>query len=301
MQKIRLTVTHEEEGIRVDAFLTEKTGETRSRVRNLMIEGLVRINGTVPKKAGVKLLEGDEVELVMPDPQPLEAQPVDMNIPIVYEDADLVVVNKPRHLVVHPAVGHQQDTLVNALLYACDDLSGIGGKLRPGIVHRLDKDTTGLIVVAKNDAAHLSLAEQIREHSAGRIYWALVEGRMRGQSGTVCAPIARNPRDRKKMAVVQGGREATTHWKVITQFEKTALIQCQLVTGRTHQIRVHMASLGHPVCCDPIYGFAKSAAGKGPLMLHAHQLHIRHPRTGEEMNFTVQPPEDFENVLARQQ
>lgn len=300
MRTIQSKVTTETEGIRLDAFLAQQSGETRSRIQNLIEQGCVRVNGSVPKKAGVKLAAGDEVALSLPDPEPLEAVPVEMEIPIVYEDADIVVVNKPRALVVHPAAGHAQDTLVNALLFACDDLSGIGGKLRPGIVHRLDKDTTGLLVVAKNDDAHVDLSQQISVHSAGRVYWALVEGRMKEPSGTVCAPIGRSPKDRKKMAVVPGGKEATTHWRVLHQYEKTALIECRLVTGRTHQIRVHMASLHHPVCGDPIYGVAKSAAGACPLMLHARQLHIRHPRTGEEMEFTAEPPQDFLTVLEKQ-
>ena len=300
MRTIQSKVTTDTEGIRLDAFLAQESGETRSRIQNLIEQGCVRVNGNVPRKAGVKLAAGDEVELSLPDPEPLEAVPVEMEIPIVYEDADIVVVNKPRALVVHPAAGHAQDTLVNALLFACDDLSGIGGKLRPGIVHRLDKDTTGLLVVAKNDEAHVDLSQQISVHSAGRVYWALVEGRMKEPSGTVCAPIGRSPKDRKKMAVVPGGKEATTHWRVLHQYEKTTLIECRLVTGRTHQIRVHMASLHHPVCGDPIYGVAKSAAGVCPLMLHARQLHIRHPRTGEEMEFTAEPPQDFLKVLEKQ-
>ena len=300
MRTIQSKVTIDTEGIRLDAFLAQESGETRSRIQNLIEQGCVRVNGNVPKKAGVKLAAGDEVELSLPDPEPLEAVPVEMEIPIVYEDADIVVVNKPRALVVHPAAGHAQDTLVNALLFACDDLSGIGGKLRPGIVHRLDKDTTGLLVVAKNDEAHVDLSQQISVHSAGRVYWALVEGRMKEPSGTVCAPIGRSTKDRKKMAVVPGGKEATTHWRVLHQYEKTTLIECRLVTGRTHQIRVHMASLHHPVCGDPIYGVAKSAAGACPLMLHARQLHIRHPRTGEELEFTAEPPPDFLKVLEKQ-
>ena len=300
MRTIQSKVTTDTEGIRLDAFLAQESGETRSRIQNLIEQGCVRVNGNVPKKAGVKLAAGDEVELSLPDPEPLEAVPVEMEIPIVYEDADIVVVNKPRALVVHPAAGHAQDTLVNALLFACDDLSGIGGKLRPGIVHRLDKDTTGLLVVAKNDEAHVDLSQQISVHSAGRVYWALVEGRMKEPSGTVCAPIGRSPKDRKKMAVVPGGKEATTHWRVLHQYEKTTLIECRLVTGRTHQIRVHMASLHHPVCGDPIYGVPKSAAGACPLMLHARQLHIRHPRTGEELEFTAEPPQDFLKVLEKQ-
>ncbi len=300
MREILLNAEKEDEGIRLDAFLAQKSGETRSRVQGLMEAGNVRLNGETPKKAGIRLQAGDRVEMRIPDPERLEALPVEMDVPIVYEDEDLVVVDKPRALVVHPAAGHAQDTLVNALLFACDDLSGIGGKLRPGIVHRLDKDTTGLIVVAKNDAAHLSLAEQIRVHSAGRVYWALVEGRMKEESGTVNEPIARNPRDRKRMAVVPGGREAVTHWRVQKRFAHTTLLELRLVTGRTHQIRVHMRHLGHPVCGDPLYGFAKSAAGPCPLMLHAHQLHIAHPRTGEEMRFVAPLPADFAAVLARQ-
>ena len=300
MNTMERIVTSECEGIRLDAFLAQESGETRSRVQTLIEQGCVTVNGKPPKKAGVKLSTGDNVSLTLPEPEPLEAVPVEMDIPIVYEDSDIVVVNKPRDLVVHPAAGHAQDTLVNALLFACDDLSGIGGKLRPGIVHRLDKDTTGLLVVAKNDEAHVNLSQQISVHSAGRVYWALVEGRMKEPSGTVCAPIARSPKDRKKMAIVPGGKEATTHWRVLQQFDKTTLIECRLVTGRTHQIRVHMNSLHHPVCGDPIYGFAKSNAGACPLMLHAHELHIRHPKTGEEMNFAAEPPKDFKEVLAKQ-
>ncbi|MGI5884994.1 MAG: RluA family pseudouridine synthase [Candidatus Spyradocola sp.] len=300
MKNLQWTATKEDEGIRLDAFLAQKSGETRSRIQNLLKEGHVACNGRAPKKAGQAVEAGDEIALSIPDPEPLAAVPVEMDIPIVYEDADIVVVNKPRNLVTHPAAGHAQDTLVNALLFACDDLSGIGGKFRPGIVHRLDKDTTGLLVVAKNDAAHLDLAEQIRVHSAGRVYWALVEGRIREENGTVDAPIGRNPRDRKKMAVVPDGRPAVTHFRVLQAFSRTTLIECRLVTGRTHQIRVHMASLGHPVCGDPLYGFAKSAAAPCPLMLHARELHIRHPRTGEEQNFVAEPPQDFLRVLERQ-
>lgn len=300
MKNLQWIATKEDEGIRLDAFLSQKSGETRSRIQNLIKDGCAAVNGGVPKKAGQPVSAGDAIALDIPDPAPLEAVPVEMDVPIVYEDEDIVVVNKPRNLVTHPAAGHAQDTLVNALLFACDDLSGIGGKLRPGIVHRLDKDTTGLLVVAKNDRAHLDLAEQIRVHSAGRVYWALVEGHFRAESGTVDAPIGRSPRDRKRMAVVPGGREAVTHFRVLRTFSRTSLIECRLVTGRTHQIRVHMASLGHPVCGDPIYGFARSAAAPCPLMLHARELHIRHPRTGEEMNFLAEPPEDFARVLDRQ-
>ena len=299
MQTLHLIADNNDEGIRLDAFLAQKSGETRSRIQNLIKDGCVRRNGKAPGKAGEKLTAGDEIELTLPDPEPLEAVPVGMDIPIVYEDADIVVVNKPRALVVHPAAGHQQDTLVNALLFACDDLSGIGGKMRPGIVHRLDKDTTGLMVVAKNDAAHVDLAEQIRVHSAGRVYWAVVEGHLRDDEGFVDAPIGRSPKDRKKMAVVSGGREARTNYRVLERFARCTLIECRLVTGRTHQIRVHMASLGHPVCGDPIYGFQRSGAGNCPLMLHARELHIRHPKTGEEMNFVAEPPQDYAAVLER--
>ena len=300
MKNFLWTATKDDEGIRLDAFLARESGESRSRVQNLMQEGRVAVNGAPPKKAGQAVSAGDAIALTIPDPEPLTALPVEMDIPIVYEDADIVVVNKPRDLVTHPAAGHAQDTLVNALLYACDDLSGIGGVLRPGIVHRLDKDTTGLIVVAKNDRAHLDLAEQIRVHSAGRVYWALLEGHLREASGRVEAPIGRNPRDRKKMAVVPGGRQALTNFCVRESLPRTTLVECRLVTGRTHQIRVHMASLGHPVCGDPLYGFRKSAAAPCPLMLHARELHIRHPRTGQEMNFTAEPPEDFLRVLERE-
>ena len=284
---------------RADVLLSNASGLSRSRVATLMSEGQCRLNEKTLEKAGAKPKAGERLALTVPPPREAVPQAEDIPLEILYQDEDLAVVVKPSGMVVHPAAGHQQDTLVNALLFACDDLSGIGGKMRPGIVHRLDKDTTGLMVVAKNDAAHVDLAEQIRVHSAGRVYWAVVEGHLRDDEGFVDAPIGRSPKDRKKMAVVSGGREARTNYRVLERFAGCTLIECRLVTGRTHQIRVHMASLGHPVCGDPIYGFQRSGAGNCPLMLHARELHIRHPKTGEEMNFVAEPPQDYGAVLER--
>lgn len=302
-QTIQKTIDQTEQGIRLDAFLATLTGVTRSQAQRLVERELVLLNGEKPKKAGMKLSAGDTLTVTLPPPEPLEAVAVEMPLAIVYQDADLAVINKPRGLVVHPAAGHAEDTLVNGLLYALTDLSGIGGTLRPGIVHRLDKDTTGLLVVAKNDEAHVSLSAQIKEKSAVREYLALVEGHIKLDEGMVDAPIARDPRDRKRMAIVPGGRAARTHYTVLERFANTTLLRLRLETGRTHQIRVHMKSLGHPVCGDPLYGFEKTGALKGaarsncPLMLHACALTLTQPHSGERLHFEAEPPADFTAVL----
>ncbi|MBQ3864831.1 MAG: RluA family pseudouridine synthase [Clostridia bacterium] len=297
MQEFKFTIEETASGERLDVFLAEHTGQTRSFIRKLLEKQAVLLNGEVPGKAGSRLSVGDIVSMTVPDPEPTDTEAEDIPLDIRYEDKDMAVINKQRGLVVHPAAGHRSGTLVNALLYSIEDLSGIGGEKRPGIVHRLDKDTTGLILIAKNDEAHLSLSEQIRVHTAGRIYFALLEGRLKTDEGVVRAPIGRSRKDRKKMAIVPEGREAETHYRVLERFRGYTLVECRLVTGRTHQIRVHMASLGHPVCGDPLYGFSST---KSPvLLLHAGELHVRQPSTGEEMVFRADLPDDFASFLSR--
>ena len=250
-----------------------------------------------PAKAAQKLAPGDSVELDVPEPREPEAKPEDIPLNVVYEDASLLVINKPRGLVVHPAAGNERGTLVNALLSHCDDLSGIAGELKPGIVHRLDKDTTGLLVVAKNDEAHLSLSKQIGEKSARRIYLALVEGNVPEDSGRVDAPLGRSRADRKKIAVVEDGRAAATQYRVLERFGDTTLVECSLETGRTHQIRVHMKHIGHPVAGDPVYGIRKQRFNVEGQLLHAARLSFTHPATGERMEFSAPLPEDFQRIL----
>lgn len=303
-----ITLVAEKTASRLDAFIAEQCEElTRSYVRTLIDNGGVRVNGAVVTKAGTKLKAGQQVEVEIPDPKNIEALPENLPLDIVYQDRDMIVVNKARGMVVHPAAGNETGTLVNALLYHVKDLSGIGGEMRPGIVHRIDKDTTGLLVAAKNDAAHHSLAQQIHDHTAGREYIALVEGCISKDQGTVNAPIARHPADRKKMAVVKGGREAVTHFTVLARYPANVngaggsgatLVKCRLETGRTHQIRVHMAYIGHPVVSDPLYG-SKPRLGLSAQALHAYRLHLAHPATGEEMVFCAPLPEDFAAALKK--
>lgn len=298
----------QEGGERLDVFVANNAeGITRSFVQNLIKKGGVTVDGT-PQKANYRLKAGQVVRFTLPEPEVTELIPENIPLDVVYEDADIIVVNKPVGMVVHPAAGNLSGTLVNALLYHVKDLAGIGGELRPGIVHRIDKDTSGLLVVAKNDAAMRSLAEQIQSRTAGREYIALVDGVIGQDEGTICAPIARHPKDRKKMAVVQGGREATTHYKVLARFSATAsgasgsgntLVLCRLETGRTHQIRVHMAHIGHPVTGDAVYGAAKNKLGFSGQALHAVRLHLIHPATGEAMRFFAPLPENFAAALKR--
>lgn len=285
---------------RADSFLsTQLEDMTRSAVQALMEGGAVTLHGKAVKK-NYKVAAGDVLEITLPDPQAVEIEPEAIPLDVIYEDGDIIVVNKPQGMVVHPAVGNWSGTLVNALMYHCgDSLSGINGELRPGIVHRIDKDTSGLLVVAKNDLAHQGLAEQIKAHSAGRRYYAVVMGNLRENCGTVNAPIARHKTDRKKMAIIPNGREAITHYEVLERYRGYTYVAFQLETGRTHQIRVHMASLGHPIIGDPIYG---SKADKWKLngqCLHAGELRLRHPRTREEMVFTAPLPPHFEVVLKK--
>ncbi len=289
-------------GKRADAFIAEKTGLTRSSVSRLMESGAVTLS-SMPVAKNYKLRAGDCFDIELPQATPAEAQPQDIPLDVVYEDGDIIVVNKPKGMVVHPAAGNADGTLVNALLYHCrDSLSGIGGVVRPGIVHRIDKDTGGLLVVAKNDEAHLFLAEQIKEHKVSRIYYAIALGNFKEDSGTVNAPIGRHPTERKKMAVVRAegkGREAVTHWETVERFGQFTLIRCALETGRTHQIRVHMASIGHPLLGDAVYGGDGTQFGArhksviSGQCLFAAELHLTHPRTKEQMVFKAEFPEYF--------
>ena len=282
------------EGQRLDMFAAELAGVTRSRAGSLMKDGCVTVDGTAQTKAGFKLKPGMAVAVEVPEPVPAKAQAEDIELRVVYQDPDVAVVFKPSGMVVHPAAGNLSGTLVNALLRHLDNLSGIGGELRPGIVHRIDKDTSGLLLVAKNDMAHLSLSEQIKAHTVHRAYKAVVIGNMKEDAGTVDAPIGRHPTDRKRMAIVPGGREAVTHWRVLERLRGATLIECRLTTGRTHQIRVHMASIGHPVLGDPVYGPKKSPYPvAGGQLLHAYRVGFEHPRTGETLIFEAEPEERF--------
>lgn len=279
---------------RLDEFVKACAGVTRSGAQRLIERGCVRVDGELPRKAGQQLRAGQRVEIIVPEPVAMNAVAQDIPIDILYQDEYLAVVNKPRGMVVHPAAGNPDGTLVNALLGKLDRLSGIGGELRPGILHRIDKDTTGLLLVAKNDAAHQCLSAQIAAHTVGRVYLALLQGRMKQLEGDVDAPIGRHPTDRKRMAIVAGGREAQTHYRVLAQLNGAALVEARLRTGRTHQIRVHMASLGHPVLGDPLYGPRKCPiAGLDHQLLHACRIAFDHPADGARRVFAVEPPEEF--------
>ncbi len=287
-------------GKRLDKLISEQLPElTRSAVQHLMQDGCVTIAGK-PVKKNTRASAGDVITVELPEPREVEIEPENIPLDIVYEDGDIIVVNKPKGMVVHPAPGNWSGTLVNALMYHCgDSLSGINGEIRPGIVHRIDKDTSGLLVVAKNDRAHQSLAEQIKVHSAGRRYFAVVYGTPREQKGTVNAPIARHPIDRKKMAVLAGGREAITHYEVLEQYAGYSYLTFLLETGRTHQIRVHMAHIGHPIIGDPLYGPAKDKWKLQGQCLHAGELTLTHPATGERMTFQAPLPAYFTTVLQK--
>lgn len=300
MNEMKLTVPHEDAGKRIDRWLSEHIdGLTRSAVQNLLSEQAVNADGKSVKK-NYKLAGGEVLTVIMPELREVDLAAEDIPLDIVYEDEDIVVVNKPRGMVVHPAVGNWSGTLVNALMFHCgESLSGINGEHRPGIVHRIDKDTSGLLVVAKNDRAHQSLAEQIQVHSAGRRYFAVVYGCPREETGTIQAPIARHPVDRKKMAVLAGGREAITHYQVLEHYQGYTLMKFRLETGRTHQIRVHMAHIGHPIIGDPLYGPAKDKWKLQGQCLHAGELELTHPATGERMLFEAPLPEYFEKVLQK--
>ena len=289
----------EVKGQRLDVFVVEHCPElSRSHVQKLIEQGMVLVDGA-QRKANYKLRGTEEVQVSVPEAEPITAAPEDIPLDILYEDKDIIVVNKARGMVVHPTSGVYSGTLVNALLHHCQDLSGINGEIRPGIVHRLDKDTSGVMVCAKNDTAHLDLAEQIRTKTAHRTYWAIVHGNIKEEAGIIKGDIGRHPTDRKKMAIVrENGKPAVTHFKVLERFGEYTLVECKLETGRTHQIRVHMTSIGHPLVNDPKYGPKKSSpfAIQGQA-LHSLQLTLTHPVTKEEMTFTAPVPSDMEKIL----
>ena len=287
-----------ETACRADVFLAEHTRLTRSAIKKLADEGNLTIAGR-PAKAGDRLKVGDGVEILLPDPVPIAAQPEDIPIEILYEDDDIAVVNKPQGMTVHAGAGNRTGTLVNALLYRLDRLSGINGEVRPGIVHRLDKDTSGLLVVAKNDNAHLMLSRQIAEKTAKREYVALLEGVVHEDGGTIVTQIGRDPRDRLRQAVLPAGegRRAETDFEVLERFKRNTLMRFSLKTGRTHQIRVHAKYMGHPVVGDPLYGYKAQRFALNGQLLHAFRLTLIHPKTGEAMTFEAPLPEYFQRIL----
>lgn len=294
-----VTAEAEDAGTRADVFLAAKLGVSRSNMQKLLEDGRVK-RGEKIIKANYKVRAGEMFVVDIPEPEPIEAVPENIPLDIIYEDDDVVVLNKARGMVVHPAPGNYTGTLVNALLYHCSNLSGINSAIRPGIVHRLDKDTSGIMIVAKNDAAHISLSQQIQSKTAVRTYLAVVRGNIKTDSGTIETQIARDKTDRKKMAVVkEGGRDAITDYEVLERFGKYTLVRCKLRTGRTHQIRVHMEYLGYPLVGDPKYSPMKTPFGIKGQALHSHTLEFTHPRTGERMNFEAPLPEDMHKIITR--
>lgn len=294
-----LTITENEAGQRADVVLAAMLELTRSNMQKLLDEGRA-VKGTKVIKSNYKVKLGDEIIVTLPEPQPLDVQPENIPLDIIYEDEDIVVVNKARGMVVHPAAGNYSGTLVNALLYHCKNLSGINGVIRPGIVHRLDKDTSGIMICAKNDAAHVSLSEQIQSKTAQRTYLAVVRGNIKTDSGVIETQISRDKDDRKKMAVVkEGGRNAITEYEVVERFGKYTIVKCKLKTGRTHQIRVHMEYLGYPLVGDPKYSPMKTPFSINGQALHSLTLAFDHPRTGERMEFEAKLPEDLHKIVTR--
>ena len=300
MEILTLQPNQEDAGTRIDAWLAANLEDvTRSGAQRLLEEGKVTKDGKALAK-NYKLTGRETLEVSLPDPEPVDVVPQDIPLDIVFEDGDVIVVNKPKGLVVHPAPGHPDGTLVNALLYHCgDSLSGIGGELRPGIVHRIDRDTSGLIIAAKNDFSHQRLAAQLQDHTLARIYHCIVTGNLREDSGTVDAPIGRHHIDRKKMAVVADGRNAVTHWRVLERYQGFTYVECRLETGRTHQIRVHMAHTGHPILGDTVYGNKKPVPGLQGQCLHAVGLQFVHPRTEELVELHCGLSEEFEAQLKK--
>lgn len=297
---LEFLVPAEKAGTRLDVLIGQLDNElTRSRVQKLIAEQAVEVNG-LQCKANYKVRAGDTIVVAIPEPEQLDVRAEDIPLDVVYEDADLLVINKPQGMVVHPAAGNYSGTLVNALLEHCHDLSGINGIIRPGIVHRIDKDTSGLLMVAKNDKAHLELARQIKEHTAARKYIALVHGNITEPGGVVDAPIGRDPKDRKKMAVItRNSKPAVTRYRILERFGEYTLAECALETGRTHQIRVHMAYLGHPVAGDPVYGPRKNPLGLKGQALHAFSLQFSHPSGGQPMEFEIELPPYFKDLLKK--
>lgn len=299
MEKLFFTI--EKGGERIDKYLSEQLEDmTRSYIQKLIKENMVRVNG-MTVKSNFKLSASDQIEVEIPELKEPDILPENIPLDILYEDQDILVVNKPKGMVVHPAPGHYTGTLVNAIMYHCkDNLSGINGVMRPGIVHRIDMDTTGSLLICKNDRAHQALAEQLKEHSITRKYHAIVHGRLKEDEGTIDKPIGRHPIDRKKMSVhCTNGREAVTHYRVLKRFQQFTYIECQLETGRTHQIRVHMSSIGHPILGDQVYGPAKCPYKLQGQTLHAKVLGITHPTTGEYMEFDAPLPDYFQGLLEK--
>jgi len=298
---LEFIVTAEDAGIRIDRYLSDQCSQvSRSYLQKLLKEEAVLVNEK-PVKSNYKVGTLDMIQLSIPEAVELEIEAEDMPLDIIYEDKDIILINKPKGMVVHPAAGHYSGTLVNGLMAHCkEDLSGINGVMRPGIVHRIDMDTTGALIVCKNDVAHNSIAEQLKEHSITRKYFAVVHGVLKQDEGTVSAPIGRHPVDRKKMSINEkNGREAVTHYRVLERYRQFTYVECQLETGRTHQIRVHLASIGHPLLGDSVYGPAKSPYRLNGQTLHAGILGIIHPRTGEYMEFTAPLPDYFEDLLRK--
>jgi 23S rRNA pseudouridine1911/1915/1917 synthase len=299
MDSFEFNVDESSVGTRLDVFISNKfENKSRSYIQGIIEGQTATVNGKL-RKSNYKLKLEDAITLTIPDPVELNVKGEDIPLDVIYEDSDVIVINKPQDMVVHPAPGNYTGTLVNALLNHCKDLSGINGVLRPGIVHRIDKDTSGALVVAKNDNAHNSLAAQFKEHSATRSYLALVEGIIKSDEGTIDEPIARNPNDRIKMGVVENGKRAVTHYKVIERFESYTLVECNLETGRTHQIRVHMAKINHPLVGDLVYGFKKQRFNLKGQVLHAKKLGFIHPSTKEYIEFTSPLPDYFEKLIAK--
>lgn len=297
MDKTVFIVEEKDKGTRIDKYLSDAIeGKSRSFIQGLIEKDSIKVNGKIPK-SNYKLKALDEIEVVLPEPEVLNVEAENIPIDIIYEDDDVVVVNKAQGMVVHPAPGNYNGTLVNALLYHCKNLSSINGVIRPGIVHRIDKDTSGVLVIAKNDEAHTFLSEQLKDHSMKREYYALIEGRLKNDSGTIDKPLGRNKKDRLKMGIVEDGKRAVTHYEVIERFNGFTLIKCVLETGRTHQIRVHMASIGFPLVGDPLYGFKRQKIKVEGQVLHAKTLGFIHPRTKEYMEFTTDLPEYFTKIL----
>lgn len=297
MENFKFEISEEDNGKRIDKYLSSVLdGKSRSYIQGVIDDGKVNVNGKIVK-SNYKLKIKDIVNLEIPEPTELEVIPENIPLDILYEDKDVIVVNKSQGMVVHPAPGSYNGTMVNALLYHCKDLSGINGVIRPGIVHRIDKDTSGILVVAKNDNAHNILAEQLKDHSMTREYYALVEGIIKEDEGTINEPLARHPKERIKISVVKGGREAITHFKVIERFKDCTLVKCVLETGRTHQIRVHMAYIGHPLVGDPVYGYKKQKFKLQGQMLHAKVLGFIHPSTKEYIQFESPLPDYFTEII----
>lgn len=297
MEKRLIIVNEQDQGLRIDKYLANIFNDkSRSFIQGLIERKNVKINNKV-LKSNYRLKNTDEIEIIIPEPEILSVEPENISIDVVYEDEDVIIVNKSQGMVVHPAPGNYSGTLVNALLYHCNDLSSINGVIRPGIVHRIDKDTSGILVIAKNDDSHNKLSEQLKNHSMKREYYALIEGRLKNNSGTIDKPLGRCKNDRLKMGVVENGKRAVTHYEVVERYNGYTLVKCVLETGRTHQIRVHMASIGFPLVGDPLYGFKRQKFKLEGQVLHAKTLGFIHPKTGEYMEFTSKLPQYFCNLI----